>query len=110
MHVMSETRKTLWGFGSIAPLVVPAPVLVLALSGFWLDNKHEGSYGVALAVWVFAFAVYLVTLICAFVHVARRTDLPDKSRRNWFLGLFFLNGFLLPVFWWRLIRPMGPST
>lgn len=107
---MSPGRKRLWGIGAVAPLVILVPLWVLALPvGFWFDGKHQDSYPIALAAVYVGLAVYFVTLIAAFIHVRRRTDLTAEARRLWLVGLFVLNGFLLPVFWHRLIRPLPGS-
>jgi hypothetical protein len=107
MPSMPRWRKLLWGFGAVAPLVMLVPLWVLAVPvGFWMDGNHDGSYPVGLGAAYAGFAVYVVTLIAALVHVARRSDIPVRSRRWWMIGVVFLNAVLLPVFWQQLIRPL----
>src|SRR4051794_9324674 len=104
---MEPWRKRLWGFGTVGQLVLLLPLAVLAPLGYWkTPNQHQGSARIAGAAAVLGIGIYLVTEIAALVRVYRSKSMARESRRRWLWGLFILNALILPVFWWRLIRPL----
>jgi hypothetical protein len=101
---MASWKKALWGFGAVAQLVLMAPIWVLAIStGF---GQHVHGYRLVGLMAMLGWSIYVVTEITALVYVYRSKFLPRESRRRWLWGLFILNGLVLPVFWWRVIRPL----
>jgi hypothetical protein len=104
---MPTSKVRLWGVGCIAGLVSPLPLVVPYLVGFWDDGRDSVAYVIAFVLSAVAMATYLVTLVAAIVHTARRNDVQRATRNRWLVALVVLNGFVLPYFWFRLIRPLG---
>jgi hypothetical protein len=104
--VVGRTHKLCWGLACLIPIVILIPISILAVSGYWLDGQHDSTYQPALVLAYASFAVYFAAMVGALIHVARRDDLGGNGRAKWILGMVLLNGLLLPVFWWKLIRPL----
>jgi hypothetical protein len=104
---MSSSKVRLWGLGCIAGLVSPLPLFVPAFAGYWDGGEHSVAYVIAFVLSAVAMGIYLVTLVAAIVHTTRRDDLQRSARNRWLVALVVLNGFVLPYFWFRLIRPLG---
>lgn len=52
-------------------------------------------FGVGIVIAYAAVAAFII-------HARRNSRLERKGR--WIAALFFLNGFALPLYWWRWIR------
>jgi hypothetical protein len=106
MKPMAPDRKKLFTIGCIvSPLVIFA-LFILGMSGFFFDGKHETLRHAAVGIDVLAILVLVATAITAFLHVRKRGDLTAQEKRGWYAGLWLLNVVLLPVFWWKLVRPL----
>ncbi len=104
---MPAWRKRLWALGCLG-----GPGLILAVNAvvwslYLINGAVSDSTQIPLLVPSYlGLAVYLAALVAAFLHVRGRAGFSGKQKRNWYLGLFFLNALLLPYFWWKLIRPL----
>jgi hypothetical protein len=103
---MAAWKKVLLGVGCFISVIVWIPFVVAAVAGWWHPETPGDEWSqAAWLVFYIAFPLTLLTWIAAIVHVARRRDLVETSKRHWIAGLVFAS-VILPWFWWRLIRPL----
>ena len=107
---MIEGRhKVLLTLGCLIPLPMASTLLLVAFAADF-DGSPANAVVAALVVLYFAaVAAMIVALIAMVFHITRRADLSPGQRRRWYYSAVFFNVFLLPVAWWKLIRPLGAA-
>ena len=107
--VIGSTRKALLTLGCLIPLPVATALLLLAFSLEFDGSPSNAGVAALFGLYWVAVAAMLATLITVVVHIRRRDDLSAGERERWYLCAFFFNVFMLPVAWWKLIRPLNTA-
>jgi hypothetical protein len=102
---MGSTGRRLFAFGALVPLAGLTTLLYLALFTDF-DGRPDGPLQTALfALYWVLLAAGIATWVWAFVLIRRSPRLRGDERTKWTWLVIFGTVFILPVIWWRFVRP-----
>jgi hypothetical protein len=107
--MIGSTQKALLTFGCLIPVPVATVLLMLAASSEFDGSPSDVWQAVLFGLYWVLVAAMLGTLVVIVLHIRRRADLSPGTRKRWYWSAFFFNVFMLPVAWWKLIRPLNTA-
>jgi hypothetical protein len=107
--VIGPTHKVLLTLGCLIPVPVVTTLLLVAGYSHFDGTPDDTVVAVLFGLYWALLGYAIAALIDVVLLVRRRRDLSHSQRRRWYFSAVFFNVFMLPVAWWRLIRP-APTT
>lgn len=96
--------KALLAIGAL--VLVPDLALVTLIAAGTFNGHSE--LGLILSIIVLAWTAAIS--VVAIVDFVRRPSLDGDARLMWVLALILLGPLVLPVWWWKLVRPLPESA
>jgi hypothetical protein len=106
----SRRRVRIFGLLSVAPIVVVVAYVPFAI--VWIARgEQSGLLPAALLGLVVGsvLAAYAMTIVYA-IDVFRNPRVSEDMRAAWLVLLILLNAWVVPVYWYRHVRPTAVTA
>jgi hypothetical protein len=104
---MPRSRRRVWILGllSVAPIAVVVLLVPLMIVRILLGEDSGAAFATMVALGAAAAVTAYVMAVLYAIDAFRSPHVSEDMRAAWLVLLILLNAWVVPVYWYRHVRP-----